>query len=125
MKRPTKTLNSATKPEKPGKPTDVRPAIDEEHGEPRHLAREAAEDRQLARVGLVVDGADHGEHEGGHDAVREHLQRGAVDADRVERRQAHEHVAHVADGRVADDVLEVGLGHGRDRAVEDVDRCRG
>ena len=77
---------------------DRRQAGDhEEDGEPRHLARQAAEDRQLARVRLVVDGADHGEHEGRHDAVREHLQRGAVDADRVQRRQAQEHVAHVAD----------------------------
>ena len=72
-------LNSATKPEKPGKPTRRQAGDDEEEHEERHLARQAAEDRHLARVRLVVDRADHGEHESRHDAVREHLQHRAVD----------------------------------------------
>ena len=39
---------------------------------------EATEEPHIARVGLVVDRADHGEEDGRHDAVREHLQHGAV-----------------------------------------------
>ena len=75
-------LNSAMKPEKPGKPTDVNPAMTKNTLNRGIFARQASERRELAGVGLVVYNPHHGEHEGGHDAVREHLQRGAVDAQR-------------------------------------------
>ena len=42
---------------------------------------------------------------------------------RVQGGDAHEHVAHVADAGIADDVLEVVLGQRGDRAVDDVHRA--
>ena len=77
---------------------------------------------ELARVGAVVDdAADDGEEQAGDDAVREHLQHRAVDADLVERHQAEQHKAHVADAGVADDEFEVGLRERDERAVDDAD----
>ena len=65
---------------------------------------------KLARVGAVVhDAADDGEEQAGDDAVREHLQHRAGDADLVERHEAEQHKAHVADAGVADDEFEIGL----------------
>ena len=44
---------------------------------------------------------------------------------RVKSGDAHQHVAHVADAGIADDVFQVLLGHGGHRAVEHVDRSKG
>ena len=44
-----------------------------------------------------------------------------VDADLVERHQAEQHKAHVADAGVADDEFEVGLRESDERAVDDAD----
>ena len=63
---------------------------------------------ELAGVGAVVDhAADDGEEQSGDHAVREHLQHGAGEADLVERHEAEQDEAHVADAGVADDELEV------------------
>ena len=82
---------------------------------------EAAEAVDLAVVGAVVDHADEEEEHRRDGAVVEHLQHGAVDALRRERRHAEHDVAHVADRRVGDELLQVRLRHGAERAVDDVE----
>ena len=81
-----------------------------------------AEQRQLAGVGAGVDhAADHSEQQPGENAVGEHLDDRAGEADLIERHQAEQDEAHVADAGVADDEFEVLL-HQRDhRAVDDAD----
>ncbi len=73
-------------------------------------------------MGAVVDdAADDGEEQAGDDAVREHLQDCAGDADLVKRHEAEEHEAHVADAGIADDEFEVGLRESDQCAVDDAD----
>ena len=86
-----------------------------------HHRAEAAHLEDLARVRLLVDEADEREEQAGHDPVREHLEHRAVEAVLGQRRRAEHHDAHVRDGRVGDDVLQVGLRHRAQRAVDDVD----
>src|SRR6516165_2908891 len=79
---------------------------------------------ELARVSAVVDNASNdGEEQAGDDAVGEHLQNCAGEADLIERHEAEEHEAHMADRRVADDELEVGLRESDERAVDDSNDC--
>ena len=82
----------------------------------------ALQARQVARVRAVIDHApDDGEQQPGDDAVREHLQHRAAQADCVERQQPEQHEAHVADAGVADDELEVLLHQRHHRAIDDAD----
>ncbi len=69
----------------------------------------------------VVYHADDGKEEGSHDAVADHLDTGSGEADRVHGGKAHGNEAHVADAGVTDEVLEVGLTHGDEGTVDDVD----
>ena len=78
--------------------------------------------RQIARVGAVINhAADDGEQQPGDDAVREHLQHRAAQADRVQRHQAQQHKSHVADAGIADDEFEVLLHQRHRRAIHDAD----
>ena len=75
-----------------------------------------------ARLGArVYHGPDHGEEQRANHAVGEHLQHRAGQADLVECGQAKQYEAHVANTRVADDVLEVVLFQSDKGAVNDVD----
>ena len=69
----------------------------------------------------IVNNSHHGEHEGGHDAVGEHLQHPAGHPHRMQGGYAHQDVAHVADAGISDDVFQVSLRHGGYSAVEHVD----
>ena len=101
---------------------DRRQARDHERARaPAHARREAVQHQDISCVGPLVDGPDKCEEEGRHDAMGEHLQRGAGHTDGLHRRDAHEHVAHVADAGVPDDVLQVVLRQRRDRPVEHID----
>ena len=91
--------NSAMKPARPGKPSEESPAMVKNAAWRGIFLARPPNCGHVAQVGLVVDGADVGEHEGRHHAVGEHLQHRAVDADLVHAGEAHQHVAHVADGR--------------------------
>ena len=95
------------------------------HGEGRgdsgHDAPEPAHLSDLTRVGLLVDEAHEREAESGHDAVGEHLEDGAIQARLGQRGRPQHDDTHVGDGRVRDDVFQVGLRHRRQRAVHDID----
>ncbi len=109
------------------KPRRARQA-DVAHGEhhedrrvDRHAVDEAAEHVDLVRVHAVVDDADAEEEAGGDDAVRQHLEDGAFDALRREGEDAERHEAHVGDGRIGDELLEVRLRQRDERGVDDGD----
>ncbi len=73
-------------------------------------------------MGAVVNHTHDGEKERRHYAVREHLQARAAHAGGVHGGKAHCHQAHVADAGKANDVLEILLHHGDERAVNHIDR---
>ena len=74
---------------------------------------------QLAGVAALVDHPDHQEETAGDEPVTHHLHHGALDADEIEADQSEHHVAQVADRRVRDDLLDVGLHERQARAVQD------
>src|ERR1019366_3679640 len=75
---------------------------------------------EVARVRAVINhAAHHGEQQPGDDAVREHLQHRAIEADGVERREAEQHEAHVAHAGIADDEFEILLHQRHARAIHD------
>ena len=84
-------------PLKPGNPRDAQAGDSEEEGRRTHALDQPVEDHTVAYVGPLVNGSHHGEHQGRHYAVGEHLQHGAGQAHRMEGGDAHQHVAHVAD----------------------------
>src|SRR5438128_2046561 len=84
---------------------------------------EAAEAADLTVVRPVVDDAHEEEEHGSDRPVVEHLEDRAVDPLRREGRHAEHHVAHVADARIGDELLEILLRHGAHRAVDDVERA--
>ena len=53
--------------------------------------------------------------------MREHLKHRPGQAHRMQRGNAHDDVAHVADAGIADDVFQVFLGDGRDCSIDHVD----
>ena len=75
----------------------------------------------VARVEAVVDHPDHEEHRPGRDAVVDHVEDRALDADLVEREQPEHAEAQVGDGAVGDELLDVLLHPGDQRAVDDAD----
>src|SRR3990172_1888217 len=95
---------------------------DEDGGGDGHDVRQAGHVADLARVRAVVDQPHHDEEEGRYRAVREHLQRGAGEADLAEGGHPEQHLAHVADAGVGDEALEVALAHCEDGAVDDARR---
>ena len=70
---------------------------------------------------FFVDQTDQREEQAGHDAVREHLEYRSVQSGDGQRRGTEHHDAHVRDRRVRDHILQVGLRHRAQRAVDDVD----
>ena len=79
---------------------------------------------------LLVDHADQEEQRARAQAVVDHLQDAALDALRVEGEQAEHDETQVADRGIGDQLLDVGLGVGDRRAVDDADdrqhaRCTG
>jgi hypothetical protein len=99
----------------PGSPRAAKKASPVDRGEP-------AEAVDVPVVCPIVDDADQEEEHGGDRPVVEHLEDGAVDPLRREGRHAEHHVAHVTDARVGDQLLQVLLGHGAHRTVDDVER---
>ena len=96
---------------------------DEEKGrdEVRHHALEAAVLRDEARVAPVRQHPDDQEEPAGADAVVQHLIHGALHPLRVHRRDAEDDESKMADARVRDELLHVGLHHRDERAVDDAD----
>ena len=87
----------------------------------RHRARQAPEELDLAGVGALVDDADEEEEGGGVQPVREHHHHRALQRLLIEGEDAERHEAHVADRRIGDQPLQVGLRPGDQRAVDDRD----
>ncbi len=87
----------------------------------RRPARQAAHARDRPIVRPLVDDAHAQEEGAGDEAVVDHLQDGPVHGLLLEDEDAQRHEAHVADGAVGDQLLEVGLDDGDDGAVDDGD----
>src|SRR6185437_7190858 len=72
-------------------------------------------------VAALVDDAGQHEKRAGGDAVVQHLVDRAVHAQLGEAEDAEHYEAQVADGRVGDQLFQVGLHHGDKRAIDDAD----
>ena len=72
-------------------------------------------------MGALVDDPDEEEQGARDDAVGDHLEDRALQPLLVEDEDAERHEAHVADRRVGDEPLEVGLAHGHDGSVDHPD----
>jgi hypothetical protein len=94
-------------------------------------AAAAGEPVEVGGAVAVLDGADEEEEQAGDEAVGDVGEQRAVDACRVEGGDAEQHEAHVADGRVGDEPLEVaavalaGEPEAGERAVDDADDGEG
>ena len=100
-----------------------------QHEEAEDRRRRPASDRAsppilaiVPVVGPLVDHADAEEERARDDPVVDHLEHGALQALLLEDEDAQRHEAHVADRAVGDQLLEVGLHHRHDRAVDDRDQ---
>jgi hypothetical protein len=93
----------------------------EERREPRHWSGEATVLGDFEGVASVVEHADEQEERAGGDAVREHLVDGPLHGDGVEREDAEDDEAEVADGGVGDELFEVGLDESDESAIDDTD----
>ncbi len=89
-------------------------------GVDRHDRRHAAKTLDVAMMRPVVDHADQKKEHPGNRAVVKHLQHGAVDALGREARHAEHDITHVADTRIRDELLEILLRHGAQRAVNNI-----
>ena len=85
-----------------------------------HLLADAPHLVQLQGVGAVVGGTHEEEQARSDQPVADHLQHGAAGAEGTEAAHTNQHKAHVADGAVGDLALEVALGKGGERGVDDV-----
>ena len=110
-KMPTKMWNSAMNPEKPGKPTDVTPAIRKKMANLGILLRQTAEGCDFAVCAWSYIGADQENKRAVITPWANIWSTAPLMPDRVQRAETQDHVTHVPDGRVADDVLEVRLAH--------------
>ena len=72
-------------------------------------------------MGAVVGGADQEEQAGTDQAMADHLQHRAAGAEGTETADADQHEPHVTDGAVSDLSLQVPLGEGGQRRIDDVD----
>ena len=93
-------------------------------GIPGHLEPQAAEAGEIPVMGPVIDHADQQEHHGARHAVVEHLKRRAVDPVVGHRGEAEQHVAHVADGGIGDQALEVFLRQRAEGPIHDIDHSK-
>ena len=121
---PRKTRNS---PDEAGQARQTDAGHHEEPERPRRRpgpARQTAHLRDRPVVGPLVDDADEQEEGARDDPVVDHLQDRALHPLLLEDEDAQGHEAHVADRRVGDQLLEVGLDDGHDRAVDDRDQAR-
>ena len=96
----------------------------EHRGVDRGPCGQAAHLRDRPVVGALVDDAHAEEQGAGDDAVVDHLHDRALHALLVEHEDAQRHEAHVAHRRVGDQLLEVRLDDGHDRAVDDRDEAQ-
>ena len=92
-----------------------------QHGQP---PGQAAEVGDLPRVVALVDHAHHGEQPAGRQPVVDHLQHAALDAQPVQGEQAQHAEAQVADAGIGDQPLDVALGQGHQRPVDDAGHAR-
>ena len=113
-------MNFVRKPANSGMPASENSATVSDRGQERRAVRHAAEVRHLFGAGGVVVGDDR--REGGHvgDDVAGHVQqqRAGDGVGATERRDAHEHVADLADAGVGQQALDVVLLH-RDQVPDD------
>ena len=79
----------------------------------------------FAIVRALVADTNEQEESAGDEAVVEHLQDCAVDSLLIEGEDAERHEAHVADGAIRNQFLEVGLHDRHERAVDDGDYGEG
>ena len=121
---PTRTRNSpdeAGEARQPARGEDEEPERD---GVDRHPPREAAHLRDRPVVGPLVDHADEEEQGARDQAVVDHLEDRAVHALGVEHEDPERDEAHVRHGAVRDELLQVRLDEGHDRAVDDRDQAQ-
>src|SRR6266571_4960918 len=109
---PTRMRNSPTKPLSPGRPMEERDD-EKEHGHGGHNLPEATEVGDEPGVPPLVKHAHDQEEGAGGEAVVDHLNDAAHHALLVESEQPEHDEAQVADARVGDEFLDVGL-HGGD-----------
>ena len=91
----------------------------EQRREHRPAARHPAEQRELAGRRPPLDDAREEEERDRDEAVRDHLQDGAVEAERRPGEQADRDQARLRERRVRDDAAEVGRAEREQRAVDE------
>ena len=116
---PSRIRNSPTKPFMPGSAIDDSVMIRNAATSRGMTAFEPAELGDQARVAAVREHADDHEERAGADAVVQHLVDRALQPS--SREQAEHDEPEVADARVRDQLLHVGLDHRDERAVDDAD----
>src|ERR1035437_70662 len=82
---------------KPRKAERTKSCKNEEHRKHGHVFGEPAHFRDYPRMCTAVCHANQAEEKAGHDPVREHLEHGARESDRVARRDTEQYYAHVRD----------------------------
>src|SRR3989449_581441 len=106
-----------------GRKPDGRQRDDRQHRrEHRHGLGDPAERLDQTRMPPLVQHTGQEEQRAGRDAVVDHHQEGALDALKRERLDAEHHEAEVRNRRVRDQLLEVGLDHRDQAAVQDADQ---
>ena len=121
---PTRTRNSPTKPDSPGSPPEAKTKKPKIDGPDRHHRGDAAHLRDRPVVGPLVDHPDEQEQGARDQAVVDHLEDRPVHALLVEDEDPERDEAHVRHGAVRDELLQVGLDEGHDRAVDDRDQAQ-
>ena len=121
---PASARNSPTKPDRPGRPAEANTKNPNVTAHTGMSAAGAAELRDRPVVGPLVDHADEEEQGAGDQAVVDHLEDRPVHRLLLEHEDSERDEAHVADGRVRDELLEVRLDHRHDRAVDDRDQAQ-
>ena len=96
----------------------------ERQGVDRGDARQAAHLGDRPVMGPLVDDADEQEQAAGGNAVVDDLEDRPIQPLLVEHKDPERHEVHVADRAIRDELLEVGLDEGHDRAVDDRDQAQ-
>ena len=111
----------AHEPIQPRQPNGRQRDDHEHHRVDGHAVREAAEGRNLARVAPLVEHPHQEEQRARGEPVIEHLVQRTFQTLAVPREQPQHDEAQVAHRRVGDQLLEIGLHHGHQRAIDDAD----